>query len=268
MSNIKQVLLEELFDKNQLIPAIKKYFRDAYESVNLENEVSHGIPSEFAVDVLTQTYLHKQARAEVLLGILVTSWKDIDKISRWLEKLAELDAVDYFNGRFVVRHHIPLKLAEDIEKYQFPMPMMVEPRPVTCNRETGYISLGGSIILKNNHHNKDVCLDHINRCNRVPLTINRDTSTAVENKVANLNGAKEGETFEEYQDRLAAWEKFVKHTGWVHDLLGSVHENKFYLTHKYDKRGRTYCQGYFVNYQGHDFNKAVIEFANKEIIPL
>ena len=39
----------------------------------------------------------------------------------------------------------------------------------------------------------------------------------------------------------------------------------FYLPHKYDKRGRTYCQGYHVSYQGAAWNKAVIEFANEEV---
>ena len=39
-----------------------------------------------------------------------------------------------------------------------------------------------------------------------------------------------------------------------------------YLTHKYDKRGRVYCQGYYISYQGTDWNKAVIELSNKEIV--
>ena len=41
--------------------------------------------------------------------------------------------------------------------------------------------------------------------------------------------------------------------------------NNFSLNHKYDKRGRTYCQGYHVNYQGTPWNKAVVEFSHKEI---
>jgi hypothetical protein len=42
--------------------------------------------------------------------------------------------------------------------------------------------------------------------------------------------------------------------------------NEFCLTHKYDKRGRIYCQGYPVNYQGALWNKAVIQLAAKEIV--
>lgn len=41
-------------------------------------------------------------------------------------------------------------------------------------------------------------------------------------------------------------------------------EDKFYLTHRYDKRGRIYPTGYWINYQGNDFAKALIEFAEPE----
>ncbi len=41
--------------------------------------------------------------------------------------------------------------------------------------------------------------------------------------------------------------------------------NEFYLTHRYDKRGRTYAQGHFINPQGTEYNKAVLEFSNEEV---
>jgi DNA-directed RNA polymerase len=44
--------------------------------------------------------------------------------------------------------------------------------------------------------------------------------------------------------------------------------NEFYLTHRYDKRGRCYAQGYHVNPQGNDWNKAVIELAEKEVVTI
>ena len=40
----------------------------------------------------------------------------------------------------------------------------------------------------------------------------------------------------------------------------------FYLTHKYDRRGRCYASGYHINTQGTDYNKAVIQLAHKEEI--
>jgi len=50
--------------------------------------------------------------------------------------------------------------------------------------------------------------------------------------------------------------------------LSVLSNGEFYLAHSYDHRGRHYARGYQLNYQGTDFNKASIEFANKEIIPV
>ena len=42
--------------------------------------------------------------------------------------------------------------------------------------------------------------------------------------------------------------------------------NRFYLTHKVDKRGRIYAQGYHITTQGTAFKKAMIELAEPEFI--
>ena len=51
-----------------------------------------------------------------------------------------------------------------------------------------------------------------------------------------------------------------------HDVLAGLmaQGNRFHLTYKYDKRGRTYAQGYHVNPQGSDWNKACVVFADAE----
>ena len=56
---------------------------------------------------------------------------------------------------------------------------------------------------------------------------------------------------------------FKQQLNLVAEFLG---KEKFWLTHKYDYRGRFYCQGFHVNYQATGFNKASVEFANKEVI--
>lgn len=40
----------------------------------------------------------------------------------------------------------------------------------------------------------------------------------------------------------------------------------FYFSHKVDKRGRLYCCGFDINYQGTDVQKASVEFYEKEVI--
>ena len=43
-------------------------------------------------------------------------------------------------------------------------------------------------------------------------------------------------------------------------------DNHFYFGWKYDKRGRSYSQGYHINPQGNEYRKAILQFADKELL--
>ena len=45
-----------------------------------------------------------------------------------------------------------------------------------------------------------------------------------------------------------------------------VEDNPFYLTHKIDKRGRIYSQGYAINVQGNSYQKSLIDLVKKDYI--
>ncbi|MEK0397488.1 hypothetical protein WNX13_10960, partial [Lactobacillus delbrueckii] len=66
----------------------------------------------------------------------------------------------------------------------------------------------GSIILKKNHHEDDVCLDHINRMNKIPFQIDMRVVKFVKNEWRNLDKPKEGETREDFLKRKKAFEKY------------------------------------------------------------
>jgi DNA-directed RNA polymerase len=87
----------------------------------------------------------------------------------------------------------------------------------------------------------------------------------IKNEWKGLDKPKEDEDYKEYQKRVKQFEKYDRTAKDVMTHL-EIADNEFYLTHKYDKRGRIYCQGYHVNYQGTPWNKAVIQFANEEIV--
>jgi hypothetical protein len=110
---------------------------------------------------------------------------------------------------------------------------------VKTNRDTGYLLTRNSIILKKNHHEDDVCLDHINRVNRIRFAINDDTAMMIANRWRNLDRPKQGESQEEFNKRVRAFEKYDRT---AKDVIGKLlaHGNSFFLTHKYDKRGRCY----------------------------
>lgn len=262
-----QVMLEMLYNKNQTTKRIRQEFTEC-EEFDFGTYIEEcGLPIPFGLDLLVQMALHKRASVETLIGCLQHHAENPQQIADWLLMAAEKDLVDYDPQLkiFIVKFTISIDVQEELDRYQYPLPMVMVPKKVLSNKDTGYLTSVGSIILKNNHHNDDVCLDHINRMNEIPLSINTNVATMVKNKWKNLDCKKSDETFDEYKQRVRAFEKYNKCAKDVIDIL-RTEGNKFYLTHKYDKRGRIYCQGYLVTYQGASWNKAVIEFADKEII--
>jgi len=122
------------------------------------------------------------------------------------------------------------------------------------------------VILRDNHHDDDVCLESLDQINATRFRINQDVSTTIRNRWRHLDKPKPDEDMSEYRKRVKAFEKYDRTAHDVIQHLGLAAEGEFYLTHKYDKRGRIYCQGYVVNYQGTEWNKAVIEFADQEVV--
>lgn len=266
MSKYKhQQELERLYSKNELMPRMRKFFTD----MDAENDFDAlNIDPKFGITVLVQMALHKRCNISTLVGLTLQYFKTAQEAADQIKKLIELGLVGWDDNLrvLITKFTIPPDLQAEIDKFQYPLPMVVEPRKLKSNSDTGYLVSGshGSVILKDNHHDDDVCLDHLNRLNRIKLQINEQTAVMVNNKWKNLNKPKDGETREEFQRRVRAFEKHNKHAIEVMALV--VQEgNEFYLTHRYDKRGRTYAQGHFINPQGTEYNKAVIEFVNQEV---
>lgn len=267
-----EIILETLFNKNQLTSRVRKEFEHCPEFDFTEYMIQNDIDPDFGFDLLVQMVLHKRTKLTVLVGLLrkhfAQSYDAGQQAANMLLRAAEADLVDYNSAlqQFIVKFDITPEVQQELDKYQFPLPMIVEPKTIDKNTGTPYLTLkDGSVILRNNHHNDDICLDHINRMNRIKFTINNDTATMVANKWRNLDKPKEGETKQDFDKRKRAFEKYDRT---AKQVIGQITElgNEFYLTHKYDKRGRTYCQGYHVTYQGAAWNKAVIELVDKELV--
>ena len=265
-----QVAMEVLFSKYQAVKCIKREFVDANFPAALADAEIH---VEFALDALAQLVLHKRANIPTLVGLLMKHFSDDEYPAQAcadeLLKLAANDFVDWDSQgeKMVLKYNVTTEIQDKLDILQYPMPMIQPPEPVTSNSSTGYVTIQGSIILKKNHHNDDVCLDHINRVNKVPLTLNHDVVKYVQNQWKNHKHQKPDEPLEKYQKRCKAFQKYDRSSKDVLEAL-MVRGNRFWLTHKYDKRGRTYCQGYHVTYQGNDWNKSCIEFADGEITKL
>lgn len=263
-----QINLENLFTKNKLMTRLRSEF-NIPDLISFCNDKE--IPLNFAINLLSQMVLHKRASVSILVGILYKHFDEEENpfqaCADMLLKSAEESLVDFdtLSEVFILRYDVSSDVYEDLDRYQYPLPMLIEPKEVKTNSDDGYYtSRKQSLLLKNNHHEDDINLDHINNVNNTPLSINVDIVNLIKNRWKNLDKQKPSETPQDFQKRVKAFEKYNKSS---HDVIRSLlmYDNKFYLTHKYDKRGRCYAQGYHVNTQGNPWNKSVIEFFNKEI---
>lgn len=177
---------------------------------------------------------------------------------------------------------IPLseELIEYVNQSMFLPPMVCEPLELTNNYSSGYLSHKDSLILGNgNHHSGDICLDVLNTLNKVALKLDmaflcsapEDPKEEFTLERVMESYEKQGKFLNEAQaaevlaQQIANWKAFKAQSQKVYLLLHQ-NDNRFYLTHKVDKRGRVYSQGYHVNTQGASFKKAAVELAHEELI--
>lgn len=183
--------------------------------------------------------------AELMAVLCQTDAFDIQKES----KMASLMLVS----------RIPLEddLIDFIVNSQFLPPMVCEPLPLTHNFSSGYLTHNDSLLLgSGNHHDGDLCLDVLNTMGRVALKLDVDFLSTVE----------EEPTYElDTQEKTDQWRAFKAQSYHFYNLMVSQ-GNCFYLNHKVDKRGRIYSYGYHINPQGAAFKKAMLEFADEEVI--
>jgi hypothetical protein len=166
----------------------------------------------------------------------------------------------------VLMIHSNIKLGKRLEAYldnqRFTLPSLIEPMELTNNKQTGYESIGGSVLLGGRHHDNEVCLDHINRVNKVKFSL----ETRIFKK-ANPVFKDKDETEIERQKRLDNFKQCNRESGDIYARLVKA-GNEFYLTNRYCSRGRTYAHGYHLNSQGDNFRKGVLVLAEKELVQI
>lgn len=134
-------------------------------------------------------------------------------------------------------------------------PVYLDPLPIReDNRDEGGVSL--ILGVYQNHHDGDICLDHINRMNQMPLSLNKEFLRKYSEEPKKPWRTKEQED---------QWHEYLQQC-YAQYIQIARHGNVFYLNHCPDKRGRTYAEGYHLSTQGSSFKKAVIQFAQPELV--
>ena len=196
-----QVELEKLYSNNELLPRMRKVFED-YGAKDLLADL--GIHEKLGMAVLVQMALRKRCQLTTLVGLVRNFMPTAQAAMDEVHKCVEAGLITWSGTEFITKFTMPADVQAELDRFQYPLPMVVRPKHLTKNTQTGYLASGatGSVILKGNHTDDDVCLDHLNRMNRVKLCINLNTAIMVKNKWRNLDKPRDGESNLHYQKRV------------------------------------------------------------------
>jgi len=204
--------------------------------------------------VFTITLLNAALSYQAITGMVASRIPNVNKLDA-ARIAAEVIAVISYSGLIKIERRGYGKSILVYTEYSITTSIPVvdlhspEDTPITVKSNTGCF-LGAS----ENYHTSTICLDHLNRMNNIMLSLDSEF----------LRRHKECPTFTmDTPDKEQQWRKFYTDSYQMYDKV-IRNGNKFYLNHKYDARGRTYCGGYYINYQGASFKKAIIQLANKE----
>jgi len=211
---------------------------------------------EIVTSIFAMTLIHPEGMTyQALIGYISGKVKCKDPLDR-IKCAAEIIALCYLADLIVIEKvsdktmkiTTEFELPVEIPQFGKHIPLFKKPADVTYNP-----------ILGNQfkQHTEDVCTQHINIMNAIPLCLDHRII----------------EDMEEYQkstpetdEQQEQWEDFKRRS--AETYIEVEKHDHFYLQHSYDTRGRCYCSGYYINYQGSQFKKAIVQLANKEIVKL
>lgn len=215
--------------------------------------------------LLVHMAIKKECDIKTIVGLLKQDSLSYQETSDFILKCIELNMLDYCmeTKKIYCKLFPPQEIYDKYNNLSYPLPLLVKPKKIMFNNQSGYLSYNNHIILGNkiNKHSDDVCLDHINKMNSIKLSLNLN----VVSNCKNIWKTKKKETLITKIKKDLSLKYFMKNTEDVYKAL-TMQQDFFYLCHRYDKRGRVYCTGYHVNYMGNEYQKAVVEFNRKELI--
>lgn len=242
---------------------------DYYESKN--NRISEWNPDigelyEIIIAVWTATLLNKTLTIQAITGLIagrihlkdhLDSAKTAAEVVAVISKSGLITILKRGSGRSILVK-TTWKINKEIPTLNRHTPLNVEPEIVTKNYHEDYGSmiLGGAL----KHHEGNICLDHLNRMNKIPLALNIEFLKKIEetpSKKMILNTRQKQEQWESF--RTGSYDMYIKL---------SRNGNRFWLNHAYDTRGRSYAINYYVSTQGSSFKKAIVQLANKEKVEM
>jgi hypothetical protein len=134
--------------------------------------------------------------------------------------------------------------------------MVCKPRKWKHNAGGGYLNNTESVILgAMNHHEKKQALSSINILQEIPWELDKFMLKFEEEPNKELDT----------EEKVMQFQQFKEESREIYNKM-LARGNKFYFQWNKDKRGREYCKGYHITLQGTQYKKAILSFADKEVM--
>ena len=233
---------------NKVTSVVKKLHKIKYESK--EGELDELVLIMLAIGQKEQAFISFLGQVASMLNITDPGIIAADMIMILVEE--DLLDIDFIGSRILIQSRYLFDLEEQ-EKHIVFVEDDVNDELEMHDYNFGHMILGGYLKQSRYTDMDNIRLDYLDYMNGIPLSLNIEL---LQRRVIQPSEAQKGTPeWNEFKKNLYAFYKEIVSKG-----------NVFNIIHKFDNRGRCYANSYYANYQGNDFQKAVIQLAHKEIV--
>ena len=272
--DIQEYLLSKYADEiDSLTTVLREYISQSYwDSKNERLQAINKDLTKVILNILTQTVLTASDYVPLLsicssVSFGLDRYHDIQTCADilWLINQTDLILIDISvdNTRYIQSNmELPDELVNRLTIMCVLPPMLVKPRTLRHNKSCGYLTINkDSLILgdKENYHDECISLDVLNTLNSQALCLDLDICYKFQKEFK----SEFDKDTDEYLNQRKTYERAKEQFEYFRDV---IQDKTIHFTHKVDKRGRVYSQGYQFNFQGSSYEKACINLKTKEFV--
>lgn len=271
--DIQEYLLDKYTDEiDSLTTSLREYISQSYwDSKNERLQAINKDLTKVILNILTQTVLIASDYVPLLsicssVSFGLGRYHDIQTCADvlWLINQTDLILIDIVNDTRYIQSNmeLPDELVNRLTIMCVLPPMLVKPRTLRHNKSCGYLTINkDSLILgdKENYHDECISLDVLNTLNSQALCLDLDICYKFEKEFK----SEFDKDTDEYLNQRKTYERAKEQFEFFHD---KIQDKTIFFTHKVDKRGRIYSQGYQINTMGTSFEKACLQLKVKEFV--
>lgn len=257
---------------DSLTTALGEYISQSYwDSKNERLQSINKDLTKVILNILTQTVLIASDYVPLLticssIPLGGSRYHDIQTCADvlWLINQTDLILVDIAGSTRYVKSNmeLPDELVNRLTLMCVLPPMLVKPRTLRHNKSCGYLTINkDSLILgdKENYHDECISLDVLNTLNQQAFQLDLDICYKFQKEFKSEFDKDTDEYLNQHKTHNKAKEQFE----YFRDV---IQDKTIHFTHKVDKRGRIYSQGYQFNFQGSSYEKACLQLKVKEFV--